>query len=176
VIFKLSLPSVGEKTLDKELFAECCICDTRQRVFAECQKKTLGKETLCRVSKIKHSVKSLFAECFLLPRVFCVALDKELLCRVSEKNTWQRIWHSAKSQITVVIVNKSFHLHLYILLHMCIIFNFISKMTAWNSVRTPGLSAIDPYDRIHPWRTRHVHAASTPTNTQPHPVELRSPQ
>jgi hypothetical protein len=65
VIFKLSLPSVGEKTLGKELFAEC-------------QKKTLGKETLCRVSKIKHSAKSFFAECFLLPRVFCVALGKEL--------------------------------------------------------------------------------------------------
>jgi hypothetical protein len=46
--------------------------------FAECQKKTLGKETLCRVSKIKHSAKSFFAECFLLPRVFCVALGKEL--------------------------------------------------------------------------------------------------
>jgi hypothetical protein len=49
------------------------------------KKKTLGKETLCRVSKIKHSAKSFFAECFLLPRVFCVALGKELLCRVPEK-------------------------------------------------------------------------------------------
>jgi hypothetical protein len=39
VIFKLSLPSVGKKALGKELFAKCCICDTRQR----------GKETLCRV-------------------------------------------------------------------------------------------------------------------------------
>jgi hypothetical protein len=61
------LPSVGKKTLGKELFAECC-------TFAECQKKTLGKETLCRVSKIKHSAKSLFAECFLLPRVFAECL------------------------------------------------------------------------------------------------------
>jgi hypothetical protein len=59
--------------------------------FAECQKKTLGKETLCRVSKIKHSAKSFFAECFILPRVFCVALGKELLCRVPE------IKHSAKN-------------------------------------------------------------------------------
>jgi hypothetical protein len=64
VIFKLPLPSVGEKTLGKELFAECCICDTRQRA-------------LWRVSKIKHSAKSFFAECFLLLRVFCVALGKE---------------------------------------------------------------------------------------------------
>jgi hypothetical protein len=54
---KSSLPSVKNKTLGKELFAEC-------------QKKTLGKEILCRVSKIKHSAKSLFAKCYLLPRVF----------------------------------------------------------------------------------------------------------
>jgi hypothetical protein len=59
--------------------------------FAECQKKTLGKETLCRVSNIKHSAKGLFAECFLLPRVFCVALGKELFCRVP------KIKHSAKN-------------------------------------------------------------------------------
>jgi hypothetical protein len=72
------LPSVVFVTLDKE-------------PFAECQKKTLGKETLCRVSKIKHSAKSFFAECFILPRVFCVALGKELLCRVPE------IKHSAKN-------------------------------------------------------------------------------
>jgi hypothetical protein len=91
VIFKLSLPSVVEKTLGKELFAECCICDTRQRALCRVSKKTLGKETLCRVLKIKHSAKSLFAECFLLPRVFCVALGKELLCRVPE------IKHSAKN-------------------------------------------------------------------------------
>jgi hypothetical protein len=42
------------------------------------------------VSKIKHSAKNFFVECFLLPRVFCLALDKELLCRVLEKK------HSAK--------------------------------------------------------------------------------
>jgi hypothetical protein len=60
VIFKLSLASV-EKTLGKELFAECYIFDTRQR-------------------------NSFFAECFLLPRVFCVALGKELLSRLPEKN------------------------------------------------------------------------------------------
>jgi hypothetical protein len=63
VIFKLSLPSVGEKTLGKELFAECCICDTRQRALPIVKKKdtrqrnslpsvknkTLGKELLRRV-------------------------------------------------------------------------------------------------------------------------------
>jgi hypothetical protein len=62
VIFKLFLPSVGEKTLGKELFAECCICDTRQRACQVSKKdtrqrnsllsvknKTLGKKFLCRV-------------------------------------------------------------------------------------------------------------------------------
>jgi hypothetical protein len=86
----LSLPSVVEKTLVKELFAECCICDTRQRDLCRVSKKTLGKEFLCRVSKIKHSAKSFFADCFILPRVFCVALGKELFCRVPEINTRQR--------------------------------------------------------------------------------------
>jgi hypothetical protein len=76
VIFKLSLPSVEKST--------------RQRSSLPSVKKTLGKETLCRVSKIKHSAKSLFAERFLLPRVFCLALDKELLCGAPEKT------HSAK--------------------------------------------------------------------------------
>jgi hypothetical protein len=79
VIFKLSLPSVGGKTLGKELFAECCICDTRQRnSLPSVKNKTLGKElhrrvfsftegflrgtrqrTLCRVSEIKHSAKNI---------------------------------------------------------------------------------------------------------------------
>jgi hypothetical protein len=129
VIFKLSLPSVGEKTLDKELFAECCICDTRQRVFAECQKKTLGKETLCRVSK-KTLGKELLCRVFYFTEGFLRSARQRTTLPSVRKNTRQRIWHSTKSQIPVVIVNKYFHLHLYILLHMCIIFNFISKMTA----------------------------------------------
>jgi hypothetical protein len=61
---KSSLSSVVFVTLGKE-------------PFAECQKKTPGKETLCRVSKIKHSAKSLFAECFFYQGFFA--------------------WHSAKS-------------------------------------------------------------------------------
>jgi hypothetical protein len=66
--------------------------------------KTLGRETFFRVSKIKHSAKSFFAECFILSSVFCVALGKELLCRVPEKNTRQNIWYTAKSQIPIVVV------------------------------------------------------------------------
>jgi hypothetical protein len=50
VVFKLSLPSVGEKTLGKELFAECCICDTRPRnSLPSVKNKTLDKELLRRV-------------------------------------------------------------------------------------------------------------------------------
>jgi hypothetical protein len=58
--------------------------------FAECQKKTLGKETLCRVSKIKHSAKSFFAECFLLPRVFAWHSTKSFFAECPKK-------HSAKN-------------------------------------------------------------------------------
>jgi hypothetical protein len=43
------------------------------------------RRKLAPQSSEKHSAKSFFAECFLLPRVFCLALGKELLCRVSEK-------------------------------------------------------------------------------------------
>jgi hypothetical protein len=85
VIFKLSLPSVGKKHSAKSSLLSVVFVTLGKEPFTECQKKTLGKETLCRVSKIKHSVKSFFAECFLLPRVFCAALGKELLCRVPKK-------------------------------------------------------------------------------------------
>jgi hypothetical protein len=53
------------------------------------EKKHSVKSYLLSV-KIKHSTMSFFAKCFLLPRVSCVALGKELLCRVPEKK------HSAK--------------------------------------------------------------------------------
>jgi hypothetical protein len=107
VIFKLSLPSIGEKTLGKKLFAECCICDTRQSALCRVSKKdtrqrnsllsvknkTLGKELLRRVfSFIEgffawNSAKSFFAECFLLLRVFCVALGKELFVECPKKHS-----------------------------------------------------------------------------------------
>jgi hypothetical protein len=87
-----------KKTLGKELFAECCICDTRQRALCRVSKKdtrqrnslpsvknkTLGKEFFCRVFYFTESFLSFFAEC-------------------PKKNTRQRIWHSAKSQILVVM-------------------------------------------------------------------------
>jgi hypothetical protein len=57
------LPSVLFLALGKELFAECCIFDTRQRA-------------LCRVSKIQHSAKS------SLPSAKNKTLGKQLLRRV----------------------------------------------------------------------------------------------
>jgi hypothetical protein len=62
---KSSLPSVVFVTLGK-------------KSFAECQKKTLGKETICRVSKIKHSAKGFLPSVFFYRGFFCVALGKEL--------------------------------------------------------------------------------------------------
>jgi hypothetical protein len=69
-------------------------------------KKTLGKETLCRVSKIKHLTKSFFAECFLLPRVFYEVLGKEFLCRAPEK-TLSKIFGIRQRQIRVVYLGNS---------------------------------------------------------------------
>jgi hypothetical protein len=106
VIFKLSLPSVGKKHSAKSSLPSVVFVTLGKELFVECQ-KTLGKETLCRVSKIKQSAKSFFAECFLLLGVFCVALGKKLFCRVPEKNTRQRTWHSTKSQIPIVFVVNS---------------------------------------------------------------------
>jgi hypothetical protein len=116
------LPSVVFVTLGKE-------------PFAECQKKTLGKETLCRVSKIIHSTKSFFAECFLLPSVFCVALGKELLCRVPE------IKHSAKSQIPVVGVDTSFELSSQGLIHVNLCFCFFFMIFSWHNISISAGSA-----------------------------------
>lgn len=57
----------------------------RQRIFlSSAKKKTLDKETLCWVSKKKHSVKILFDERFFLPSVLCSALTKKLLYRVKK--------------------------------------------------------------------------------------------
>ena len=54
---------------------------TAKCLFAECQKKTLGKDVFCRVF--------LFAECIFL------ALGKHGLCRVPDKI------HSAKSALPI---------------------------------------------------------------------------
>jgi hypothetical protein len=97
VIFKLSLPSVGEKTLDKELFAECCIFDTRQRDLCRVSKKdtrqrnslpsvknkTLGKELLRRVFSFTEGFLPGTRQRAFLPSVRNKTLGKEY-------GTWQR--------------------------------------------------------------------------------------
>jgi hypothetical protein len=88
----LYLPNVQNKTLGTgTLFRVSKIKQSANTFLPSVKNKTLGKETHCRVSKIKHSAKSFFAECLFLQRVFCLALGKELLCRVPEKNTRQII-------------------------------------------------------------------------------------
>ena len=69
------LPSVVFRALGKDAFAECFF-DTRQRGSLPSVFLTLGN--LCRVSKKKHSAKSLFAECKKNTR-------QRRLCRVPEK-------------------------------------------------------------------------------------------
>ena len=59
------------------------------------------QEAFCRVSK-NHLAKRFFVKCFFLS-IFCLALGKELLYRISEKKTWQTTWHSAKSRIPIVL-------------------------------------------------------------------------
>jgi hypothetical protein len=88
---KSSLPSVVFVTLGKE-------------PFAECQKKTLGKETLCRVSKkdtrqrnslpsVKNKTlgKELLRRVFSFTEGFLRGTRQRALCRVPE------IKHSAKN-------------------------------------------------------------------------------
>jgi hypothetical protein len=95
VIFKLYLPSVGEKTLDKELFAECCICDTRQRAFCRVSKKDTRQRNSLPSVKNKTLGKKLLRRVFSFTEGFFVALGKELICRVPEKK------HSANNMALV---------------------------------------------------------------------------
>jgi hypothetical protein len=62
VIFKLSLSSVQNKTLDKEAIRRVSNKTLGKDSLSSVKKQTLGKETLCRV--FEHSAKSFFAECF----------------------------------------------------------------------------------------------------------------
>jgi hypothetical protein len=65
-------------------------------------KKTLDTEALRRVSKIKHSAKKPFAECFFYRVFFVWQSAKNLFAQCLKKNTRQIIWLSAKSRIPVV--------------------------------------------------------------------------
>jgi hypothetical protein len=91
VIFKLSLPSVGEKTLGKELFAECCICDTRQRALCRVSKKDTRQRNSLPSVKNKTLGKELLRRVFSFTEGFLRGTRQRALCRVPE------IKHSAKN-------------------------------------------------------------------------------
>jgi hypothetical protein len=91
VIFKLSLPSVGEKTLGKELFAECCICDTRQRALCRVSKKDTRQRNSLPSVKNKTLGKELLRRVFSFTEGFLCGTRQRALCRVPE------IKHSAKN-------------------------------------------------------------------------------
>ena len=76
-------------------FAECQKNNTRQRSSLPSVKKTLGKESLCRVLK-----KTLGKE--PLCRVSKKTLDKDVFAECPKNNTRQTTWHSAKSRSPVV--------------------------------------------------------------------------
>ena len=85
---------------------------TAKCLFAECQKKALGKDAFCRVQKKWHLAKCLFAECqkrYSAKTYFAecqkMALGKIHLCRVQKKTLGKAIFaecrkkHSAKPSL-----------------------------------------------------------------------------
>jgi hypothetical protein len=90
MIFKLSLPSVGKKHSAKSSLPSVIFLTLGKELFAECQKNNTRQINsspsvfFYRGFFAWHSTKSFFAEC-------------------PKKNTRQRIWHSTKSQIPVVL-------------------------------------------------------------------------
>jgi hypothetical protein len=76
-----------KKALGKKLFVECFIVDTRQRSSLPSVKKTLGKEALCRVSKIKHLAKSFSPSVFFYRGFFAWHLAKSFLPSVRKKHS-----------------------------------------------------------------------------------------
>jgi len=91
VIFKLSLPSVGEKTLGKDLFAECCICDTRQRALCRVSKKDTRQRNSLPSVKNKTLGKELLRRVFSFTEGFLRGTRQRAICRVPE------IKHSVKN-------------------------------------------------------------------------------
>jgi hypothetical protein len=80
----LSLPSVGEKTLGKELFAECCICDTRQRALCRVSKKDTQQRNSLPSVKNKTLGKELLRRVFSFTEGFLRGARQRALCRVPE--------------------------------------------------------------------------------------------
>jgi hypothetical protein len=85
------LPSVGEKTLGKELFAECCICDTRERALCRVSKNDTRQRNSLPSVKNKTLGKELLRRVFSFTEGFLSGTRQRALCRVPE------IKHSAKN-------------------------------------------------------------------------------
>jgi hypothetical protein len=64
-------------------------------------KKTLGKEVFAECRRVSDLTlgKAVFAECFFFASVDSLIL----LPSARKKNTWQRVWHSAKIYFPVVM-------------------------------------------------------------------------
>jgi hypothetical protein len=80
--------TAADSFLPRAPFAECLTLD--KPVFAEC----------CPLPSVQHSVKSLCAESLTLPSA---ALGKAFFAECPTKDTRQKIQHSAKTRIPVVL-------------------------------------------------------------------------
>jgi hypothetical protein len=96
VIFKLSLPSV-EKTLGKELFAECYIFDTRQISFLPSVKKNTRQRSYLTIVKNKTLAKEPLRLVFSFTKGFLRGTRQ----RVPKKHSTKYL-ALGKSQIPVV--------------------------------------------------------------------------
>jgi hypothetical protein len=87
----VSFGTAADGPLPRAPFAECLTLG--KLVFAECRS----------VASVQHSVKGIFAEILTLPSA---ALGKAFFAECPTKSTRQRIQHSAKTRIPVVINYK----------------------------------------------------------------------
>jgi hypothetical protein len=87
VIFKLSLSSVGEKTLGKELFAECCIYDARQRALCRVSKKDTRQRNSLPSFKNKTFDKELRRRVFSFTEAFLCGTRQRVSLPSARKKT-----------------------------------------------------------------------------------------
>jgi hypothetical protein len=85
------LPSVAEKTLGKELFAECCICDTRQRSLCRVSKKDTRQKNSLSSVKNKTLGKELLWLVFYFTEDFLLGNRERTSLLSVQKNTRQNI-------------------------------------------------------------------------------------
>jgi hypothetical protein len=135
VILKLSLPSVGEKTLGKELFAECCICDTRQRALCRVSKKDTRQRNSLPSVKNKTLGKELLRRVFSFTEGFLRDTRQRALCRVPE------IKHSAKNMTLGKEPNSGSARHGHTTV------GFFLGRIKWDQKQPMALHSLHPLDR-----------------------------